>query len=492
MTATPIIEDAAEPLVARAVNELDRYDRQKKIWGEEGQRKLSRAKVAIVGDSACAAYAAMPLVALGIGEIRLLGSAPTRTGESLLAVPFADGPRVHAHRQTLALLNPTVNILSLPLDLETRLAQDFLGGATLIVDATNNPRSKALVLDHAEKRRTPVLTTSAAASYAKLMAWVPGQPIEAAHLMPQYEGLAQSPLLGLLFGGLIAEEVKKFTLGEQNPLQQPLYYTQGIPQRFTYPLPEGQAREFDAAPFRSRHALVVGAGALGNIMAIALAEMGFGAVDYLDYDTVESTNLNRQVLFSDAVGLPKAVVLADKHRKMNPAAQTHAVVERFAVTGGQYTADRLRPEGYDVVFDLVDNLYARAMLSAYAVSHGIPLVSAASSPEASQVAVYQPDVTACMDHIFNGYYDRGRDEEIIRRQSCIAQADPSVIITNQVAAALAALETCALFDAQYGTPFNGFLKYATNLDNRLGGTPIADACACHHNPSSVPNLEIPE
>ncbi|MBI1969616.1 ThiF family adenylyltransferase, partial [Candidatus Woesearchaeota archaeon] len=267
----------------------------------------------------------------------------------------------------------------------------------------------------------------------------------------------------------------------------------GDRERFSFQRLEESPIPFDHAPYQDKSVLVVGAGALGNIMAMALATMGFGTVDYLDYDTIESTNLNRQVLFYDSVGLPKAAVLAAKHAKMNPKARVRGLVQKLEVQDGVFTPDVLREEGYDLGLDLVDNLYTRAVLAAYAVLRDMPLVTAASSPTAAEVAVYVPGVTACLNHIFSDYYEKGRREEVIRRQSCIQQPDPSVIVTNQVAAALAALEICGIFDAErYGNPHNGILKYSTELEPRLGQITVKDVCECYRRKKDIPDMEIKE
>ncbi len=482
---------------ARAMNELERYERQQRIWGQEGQERLAKAVVTIVGDSHCAKYTALPLAALGVGQVRILGGRKSEADELFLDLPLGlsgDTYAVQGYAHVLSRVNPAVTLASLPLDFNTRLGQAFLKDSQVIVEATNNPQSKAVVFEYARSMKIPVITAGVAESYAKLMLWNPQQSppqnVELSHLMPQYEGIRQGSLVSLLWGGLIAEEVKKIILGDENILNTELYYKQGGQGRFTYHRKEEPILSPARDKFAKKRAFVIGCGALGNILSIALAEMGFHSVDYIDYDAVESHNLNRQVLFYDAVGLSKAKVLARKHKKMNPQAAARGVVEKFEVKHGAYTLDTLRKKRYDVGFDVVDNLYTRAMIAAYSVLRETPLIKAASSPEAAQVAVYVPGETPCMDHIFGDYYERGRREEIIRRQSCIAQPDPSVVMTNQVGAALAALEACPLFDRRYGTPLRGSLKYDTKAEARLGVIPVAQACDCHLHKERIPNLEI--
>ncbi|MBI4441020.1 ThiF family adenylyltransferase [Candidatus Woesearchaeota archaeon] len=490
-TAATEVVDENDPagtteVVDAQVNELVRYDRQLKIWGTEGQQKLEKGIVSIVGAGSCAQFTALPLVALGIGQVRMLGCQET-TG--FLDIPHK-GEAVFACQKTLHAINPNVTVAALPVDLESRLALNALRDSQIIIETTNNPKSKLLVMEYAKDKKIPVMTTGVGGGYTKLSLWQPDKDIEAKHLMPQFHGEVQNPLLSLLWGGIIAEEVKKMLLGDAAILTKDLYYKLGHSERFSFLRHDEAHIPYEGYDYSSKAALVIGAGALGNIMAIALSMLGFGKVDYLDYDTVESHNLNRQVLFYDAVGQPKADVLARKHVAMNPRTSTRAFVAKLEKVHGKYSIDSMTGTHYDVGFDLVDNLYARALFSAYAMTHGMNLISAASSPTAAQVAVSAPGRTACLNHIFNDYYERGRAEEIIRRQSCIAQPDPSVIITNQVAAALAALEVIPLFDPRDGHPFNGSLKYGTALESRLGENPIRDICDCHARKDAVPDMEI--
>ncbi len=487
------------------MNELVRYDRQKKIWGEEGQIKLENAVVTIIGADYGAYYAALPLVALGVGEVRIIGTGKMKTEDRVLDMRFTGKERVLAYERGFKMLNPNTRVIGIPVDLETRLAQDFLQKSSVIIDTTNNPKSKMLALEFAKNRygseRIPFITTGISNNYAKMMIWQ-GEKMEVDHLMTHFSGFEQHPLLALLWGGVISEEVKKIILTDATRMEFPraLYYKRGVEgERFSFrrlgemivpqniPSEKKEEREL----YADKRVLVIGAGALGNIMTLALSTMGIGEVDYLDYDTIESHNLNRQVLFYDAVGKEKAGVLAQKHHRMDPSAKTRALVERFERKEGTYSIDTYGRGKYDAIFDLVDNLYARALISAYATERDIALISAASSPDAAQVAVYVPGKSSCMNHVFSDYYERGRQEEIIRRQSCIAQPDPSVIMTNQVGAALAALELGTLFDGQrYGLPLNGSIKYATDLDSRLGFTALRSVCDCYVHKERIPNLEI--
>ncbi len=489
---------------SREINEFQRYSRQERLWGQEGQERINNSVVTIVGSDNGAKNLAMPLAALGIGELRVVGRKATSRGERFLDMPMRPG-RFRAHEITKAMrpINPNVVGVPLEMDLEERCAATLaLEGSSVIVDTTNNPRSKAVVIDYAKRHRIPVLTSGIGPSMGsfELLDFSHRMPnLREAQLMPHYEGLEQGDLMSKLFGGLMWEEIKKILIEDREHLMRaPVYVTRGIGNRFHH-RGDGPIIRFtdeDKRKYRGLKALLVGAGALGNAILEPLVDMGVGSVDILDDDGVEDHNLNRQVLFYDAIGEKKAEVLAEKYGIMGRADNllSRAYVKRFELSNRRFTPELLRPEGYDVVFTLVDNLYARALISAYCVKTSTTLISAGSSPKGAQQETYVPGQTSCLNHIRPGFYESGIREEHRRRQSCIDHADGSVIGTNLVGGTLAAF---ALQDVvqpdKFDQPHNGKLEYKTEIDPRLSEMKMANPCDCHEHPERLPldKLEFP-
>lgn len=469
------------------VNEHERYDRQIRLWGKDGQKKLEESTITIVGDGPIARDTAMSLTALGVGQIRLIGNSVV-TGR-FLGVDVS-GSTVKVYEHVLKMINPNVDIIPIEASLESRTMEYFFERSNLIIDATNDPRSKAIAANFGNKADFPVISASSSPGYAKLVLHNEENPADT--LMADFEGFTQDDLISLGLGGIIAEEVKKIILKQKKHyLDKPVYYNLSG-ERFSHKKPDNNSPRINRELYKGLRAAVVGAGALANIACILLAKIGFGRVDYYDYDTVESHNLTRQINFFDCVGKPKAEALALKHRLMNPEADARGVCEKFEIKNGIYSIEQLNPDGYDVLFDLVDNMYTRAMLGTYAVLKGIPLVSAASSPEASEWLVYVPGKTPCLEHLFAGYYKRGLEEEKIRRRSCTQDPNPAVIMTNQVAGAFSVLEALTIFQPEeFGQPFSGSFKYDTRKDPRLSSRRIKDSCDCHLT-KNVPDMEITE
>jgi len=118
------------------------------------------------------------------------------------------------------------------------------------------------------------------------------------------------------------------------------------------------------------HALVVGCGALGTMIADALARAGVGTLTIVDRDTVELTNLQRQVLFDESDVdrmIPKAEAAGAKIRRINSTITVHAHVDDFSHRNAERYA-----EGADIILDGLDNFETRYLLNDLAVRDGIP------------------------------------------------------------------------------------------------------------------------
>ena len=120
------------------------------------------------------------------------------------------------------------------------------------------------------------------------------------------------------------------------------------------------------------HALIVGCGALGTSIADALARAGVGTLTIVDRDTVELTNLQRQVLFDEADVervVPKAQAAGAKLRRVNSAITVNTRVDDFSHRNAERHA-----EGADIILDGLDNFETRYLLNDLAVREGIPYI----------------------------------------------------------------------------------------------------------------------
>jgi molybdopterin-synthase adenylyltransferase len=141
---------------------------------------------------------------------------------------------------------------------------------------------------------------------------------------------------------------------------------------------EGQQRLLDA------RALVIGAGGLGSPVALYLATAGVGRITLVDHDTVDLTNLQRQIAHrTESVGMPKVASAMRTMQGINPGPQVTALQQRADAA----LLDRLAPE-VDVVLDCSDNFATRHAVNVACVRHGRPLVSGAAIGFDGQISVY--------------------------------------------------------------------------------------------------------
>lgn len=141
---------------------------------------------------------------------------------------------------------------------------------------------------------------------------------------------------------------------------------------------EGQQRLLDA------HALIIGAGGLGSPAALYLGTAGIGRLTLCDHDTVDLTNLQRQIAHrNDRIGLPKAESLRQTLLAIDPTLNIDARQQRADAA----LLEELVPQA-DVVLDCSDNFRTRHAVNAACVKHRKPLVSGAAIGFDGQVAVY--------------------------------------------------------------------------------------------------------
>jgi adenylyltransferase/sulfurtransferase len=127
---------------------------------------------------------------------------------------------------------------------------------------------------------------------------------------------------------------------------------------------EGQLR------LRSGRALIVGAGGLGAPAALYLAAAGVGRIGLADFDVVEVSNLQRQVLYTTAdVGRPKVEAARERLLALNPEIVIEAHRERVSAANARGLLG-----GYDVVVDGTDNFPTRYLVNDACVLMGLPYV----------------------------------------------------------------------------------------------------------------------
>ena len=135
---------------------------------------------------------------------------------------------------------------------------------------------------------------------------------------------------------------------------------------------------------RSASVLVVGAGGLGCPALQYLAAAGIGTIGIVDFDVVEISNLNRQILFTQSdAGKSKAVCASEKLKSMNPDINVLAVNDRL-------TAENIRKymESFDIIIDGSDNFSTRYLVDDACRIAGKPNVFGSLSKFSAQISVF--------------------------------------------------------------------------------------------------------
>jgi adenylyltransferase/sulfurtransferase len=153
---------------------------------------------------------------------------------------------------------------------------------------------------------------------------------------------------------------------------------------------EGQQR------LKASRVLLVGAGGLGSPLALYLAAAGVGTIGLVDFDVVDVTNLQRQVLHGTKdVGRPKLASARDRLRDVNPHVQVEGYETRLTSANA---LEILR--GYDVVVDGTDNFPTRYLTNDACVLLGIPNVYGSIFRFEGQASVFATERGPCYRCLF--------------------------------------------------------------------------------------------
>ncbi|MDU0810109.1 MAG: HesA/MoeB/ThiF family protein [Burkholderia sp.] len=136
--------------------------------------------------------------------------------------------------------------------------------------------------------------------------------------------------------------------------------------------------------FLDSHAIVIGIGGLGSPATMYLAASGIGTITLADADTVDLTNLQRQILHTiESVGLPKTESARIALKRLNPDVNIHTVSE--------YVDDEWLDKNVgtaNIVLDCSDNLATRYAINRACVKHRIPLVSGSALRFDGQISTF--------------------------------------------------------------------------------------------------------
>jgi molybdopterin/thiamine biosynthesis adenylyltransferase len=174
----------------------ERYSRQVLFpgIGPEGQARIERAHVAVVGVGATGAAAATLLARAGVGTITLIDRDFVEESNLQRQVLFDEAdardsrPKADAARRKIATFNSEIDVRAHVADLVPGNIHDLLQGADIVLDATDNFETRYLLNDYAVEQGKPWIYAAAVGSYAATMNVIPGETACLACIFPQPPG----------------------------------------------------------------------------------------------------------------------------------------------------------------------------------------------------------------------------------------------------------------------------------------------------------------
>jgi adenylyltransferase/sulfurtransferase len=146
---------------------------------------------------------------------------------------------------------------------------------------------------------------------------------------------------------------------------------------------------------------IVGLGGLGTVSALYLTLAGVGHLRLIDQDTVELSNLHRQVLYTpDDLHYPKVEVSAKRLEKTNPLVKVEPVSENLNAGNVEKLLS-----GMDCVVDGLDNMSTRYVVNRACVRFGVPYVFGAAIGLEGNLSVFASPETPCLECVLPGVED---------------------------------------------------------------------------------------
>ena len=403
-------------------------DRQIRIWGEENQERLQNSSVLVVGEGHVSEMALAGLVGLGVGNILIMSNSDNFINKSSFLAPGIKSKRkTKKFPEILNQINPFINIKSTRSYFSRSLLNYYNFNPNVIIDTTNDAKSKIRILEYLNKRKGKIFLSSYCEKRKSNVAKFNYSPNNC-NLLLDSQGIQDNSEQGIIASGIAAgiilEELRKglIPLEGDSPLEKKVKYNLDAPDRIS-----SRDLQFQASNIKNRKCLVAGAGGIGTYVALNLALSGFKKIDVLDYDEIHESNMNRQILFYGKVGEKKAEVLRERIKKITPLNSKAFSRNEDKITPDSF--DFLRRKNYSMIFGCFDNVRARYLLNYFAVDLKIPYIDGGTSISRGSVLSYFPNESSCVSCKKNIELE----EEV--RHSC-DYADPSVVMPNMVVGSL--------------------------------------------------------
>lgn len=442
--------------------------------------KLLSSSMLVVGSDVLAQFILVGLAGLGIRNgIYIIDNKRVNGSDPNDFLIFKDEPTNCPELSKVRYLEHIVKRISPHSKVKSRFFKFIEGivyqyNPAIIIDATNDPISKEEALNYALNYGIPFISVSSDEDKAIISLYNPNKSrLIALNERPNLENIihsefkdkSQGSVTSGVIAGIALEEARKFlfslsTDDKNLPNGLPMVYNINSATRKGS---DQSLRMSDDANLKDKSVLVIGAGGIGTYAALNLALMGIGSISIMDYDIVEDTNLNRQVLYFDSIGRYKAEAMSEMLQRINPDIASRGIKlrmdENFIVKYDFLLKAGKRLRRYDLVLGCVDNREARLMTDEFCSTYRIPYIDGAVDPRSGKVVISIPGKTPSIFQQTN--YPKGN-------VSC-AVVNPSVVMSNMIVGSMMAAEGIKIFnlDRYPVFPFGGILRYDIEHPERL-------------------------
>ena len=175
------------------------------------------------------------------------------------------------------------------------------------------------------------------------------------------------------------------------PVEQPPELTEAQRDRYSRHILLPEVGEVGQAKLLKSKVLLLGAGGLGCPAAVYLAAAGVGTIGLVDADTVDASNLQRQILHATSrIGMPKVDSAEIAIKDLNPDVK----VVKFQERVNSENVDRIF-DGWDVIIDGCDNFPTRYLVNDASLFHKVPVVHGSIFRFDGQVTTFKPFEGPC-------------------------------------------------------------------------------------------------
>jgi sulfur-carrier protein adenylyltransferase/sulfurtransferase len=171
------------------------------------------------------------------------------------------------------------------------------------------------------------------------------------------------------------------------PVEEPTQLTQAQLDRYSRHILLPEVGEKGQEKLLKGRVLLLGAGGLGSPAALYLAAAGVGKIGLVDADTVDASNLQRQILHATSrLGMPKVLSAEKAINDLNPDVK----VVKFEERVNSSNVDRIFGDGWDCIVDGCDNFPTRYLVNDASLFHKIPVVHGSIFRFDGQVTTFMP------------------------------------------------------------------------------------------------------